>query len=263
MLLLASEGTGGALGILLLQVPLPEVNLITDTSNIFQLSDTLEYFGNLWNAGRSDDWQGIAGTRRGHFGFIAFCVWTKACLTLWNACIQSKVYAYLQYVFSPNFSMFFSNSKTFAMGSLAQISSGAIRCSFNTRFRTRFWRVLVQIPREVPEGSGADTWLGSRGFWCRYLVRFRKFPVQLPDDLEGLGEDAWWGSGGFWGGYLVRFRKVPVQRPCEVPEGFGRENAWWGSRGFRCRYLVRFRRALVQMLCEIPKGSDVFYGIST
>jgi len=22
--------------------------------------------------------------------------------------------------------------------------------------------VLVQIPREVPEGSGADTWLGSR-----------------------------------------------------------------------------------------------------
>ena len=36
------------------------------------------------------------------------------------------------------------------MGSLAQISSGAIRCSFNTRFRTRFRRVLVRIPREVP-----------------------------------------------------------------------------------------------------------------
>ena len=56
----------------------------------------------------------------------------------------------------------------------------------------------MQIPCEVPEGSSADTWLGSRGFWCRYL-----FPV-----------------------YLVRFRKVPVQRPCEVPEGFGREDAW-------------------------------------
>ena len=47
--------------------------------------------------------------------------------------------------------------QNFTMGSLAQITSGAIRCSFNTRFRTRFRRVLVQIPREVPEGSGADT----------------------------------------------------------------------------------------------------------
>ena len=63
------------------------------------------------------------------------------------------------------------------MGSLAQISSGKIRCGFNTRFRARFRRVLegsgcsgsggfpVQIPGEVPEGSGevpegsgADTW---------------------------------------------------------------------------------------------------------
>ena len=32
---------------------------------------------------------------------------------------------------------------------------------------------------------------GSGGFWCRYLVRFRKFPVQLRDEVpEGLGEDA-------------------------------------------------------------------------
>ena len=47
----------------------------------------------------------------------------------------------------------------------------------------------MQIPCEVPEGSGADTWLGSRGFWCRYLVRFRKFPVQLPDEVpEDLGD---------------------------------------------------------------------------
>ena len=44
-------------------------------------------------------------------------------------------------------------------------------------------------------------------------MRFRKFPVQLPDE------------GGFRGRYLVRLRKVPVQRPCEVPEGFGREDA--------------------------------------
>ena len=28
------------------------------------------------------------------------------------------------------------------------------------------------------------------GLWCRYLVRFRKFPAQLPDEVpEGLGED--------------------------------------------------------------------------
>ena len=50
----------------------------------------------------------------------------------------------------------FPQLPNFAMGSLAQIS-GAIRCSFNTRFRTRFWRVLVHISREVPEVSGADT----------------------------------------------------------------------------------------------------------
>ena len=38
---------------------------------------------------------------------------------------------------------------------------------------------------------GADTCLGSRGFWCRCLVRFWKFPVQLPNEVpEGLGEDA-------------------------------------------------------------------------
>ena len=53
--------------------------------------------------------------------------------------------------------MFFPPQQNFAMGSLAQISSGAIRCSFNTRFRTRFRMALVQIPHQVPEGSGADT----------------------------------------------------------------------------------------------------------
>ena len=50
----------------------------------------------------------------------------------------------------------------------------------------RFWKFPVQVLGEVP-GYGADTWLGSRGFWCRYLVRFRKFAVQLPDEVpEGL-----------------------------------------------------------------------------
>ena len=50
----------------------------------------------------------------------------------------------------------------------------------------------MQVFGEVPEGHGADSWLGSRGFWCKYPVRFRNLPVQLPDEvLEGLGEDAW------------------------------------------------------------------------
>ena len=74
----------------------------------------------------------------------------------------------------------FPQQQNFAMGSSAQISSGAIRCSFNTRFRTRFRRVPVQIPREVPEGSEAPD--GS--------VRFRRVPVQIPREVpEGSGED--------------------------------------------------------------------------
>ena len=108
--------------------------------------------------------------------------------------------------------VFFPNSKT-----LAQISSGATWCSFNTRFRTRFRRVLVQIPREVLEG-----------FWCRYLV---KIPAEA---LEGS----------------VRFRRVPVQIPCEVPEGSGADTLW-GSGSFRCRYSVRFRRVTVQKRCVV------------
>ena len=85
-----------------------------------------------------------------------------------------------------------------------------------------------------PPRASSTLW-GSGAFRRRYLVRFRKFPVQLPDGVpEGLGEDAWWGSGRFRGRYLVRFRKVPVQ------------------------IIVRFLGVLVQMLCEIPKDSDVF-----
>ena len=74
-----------------------------------------------------------------------------------------------------------------AMGSLAQNSSGAIRCSCNSRFRRRF--------RRVPEGSGADGWWGSRGFRCR-----------------------WWGSRGFRWRKVMRFRRVPVEKVDKVPE---------------------------------------------
>ena len=89
--------------------------------------------------------------------------------------------------------------------SLPQISSGAIQCSFNTRFRTQFRRVLVQIPREVPEGSGEDYMLrlrrvlcGSGRFRCRYLVMFRRVRVQIPCDVpEGSGADTLCGSGSF------------------------------------------------------------------
>ena len=46
-------------------------------------------------------------------------------------------------------------------------------------------------------------------------------------------------SGGSWYRYLVRFRRVPVQIPCEVPEVSG-AGSRWGSGGLWCRYLVRF-----------------------
>ena len=144
----------------------------------------------------------------------------------------------VHYSFLPGFTnagaiWHFPQQQNFAMGSLAQISSGAIRCSFNTRFRTRFRRLLVQIPREVPEGSGADTswgsggsrWrcrrvlCGSGGFRCRYLVRLREFPVQVLGEVpEGYGADTWLGLEGFGAGI------------------------WWGSGSFRCSYLMRFRR---------------------
>ena len=108
---------------------------------------------------------------------------------------------------------FFSHQQqNFAM----QISSGAIRCSFNTRFR------------RVPKGSGADTCWGSGGFRCRYLVRFWRVQV-----LEGSGADTCWGSRGFRCRYpvevpegssadtLFKFQRVPVQMPGEVLEGSG------------------------------------------
>ena len=94
------------------------------------------------------------------------------------------------------------------MGSLAQNSSGAIRCSCNSRFWRRFRRVLV----------------GCGGFRCRWLMRFRRVPVQMADEVpEGSGADGWWGSGGFRCRWL-RFRRVretPVQIADKVPEGSG------------------------------------------
>jgi len=70
----------------------------------------------------------------------------------------------------------FPQQQNFAMGSLAQISSGAIRCSLNTRFWARF--------RRVPEGSGGFRRVpeGSGGF--------RRVPEQIPGEVsEGSGPD--------------------------------------------------------------------------
>ena len=52
---------------------------------------------------------------------------------------------------------YYSPTAKLAMGSLAQNSFGAIRCSCNPRFRRRFRRVPVQKADEVPEGSGAES----------------------------------------------------------------------------------------------------------
>ena len=169
------------------------------------------------------------------------------------------------------------------MGSSAQNSSGVHWCRRRVRFNEvpekvpkvpeKVWEALVQsqvtfnrVPEKVPEvfaeklpekvpgslgakpsqvqqGSGE----GSGGFWCRYLVRFRKFPAQLPDEVpEGLGEDAWWGAGWGSGGFrcrdLVRFWRVLGEKMLgEVPEGSGVDTLW-GSGGLWCRCFVNFQR---------------------
>ena len=64
-------------------------------------------------------------------------------------------------------------------------------------------RVLVHIPRKVPEGSGADTSWGSGGFQWRYLPRLQRIL---------------WGSGRFRCRDLMRFRRVLVQMLCEIPK---------------------------------------------
>ena len=144
-------------------------------------------------------------------------------------------------------------------------------------------------PRLAPVRSGAASTPGSRqgsgGFWCRYLVRFRKVPAQIPGEVpEGSGEDTFWGSGSFcavpegsgadtlWGSgsfqcwysvkfrklrcrYLARFYRAWVQVPGEVPE-VSDAATWWGSGGSRWRCVVRFRRVPGQIPCEVPEGSD-------
>ena len=55
--------------------------------------------------------------------------------------------------------------------------------------------MLIQISGKVPEGSNADTLLGSGGFPCRYLLRFWRIPVQISGQLlEGSCADTCWGS---------------------------------------------------------------------
>ena len=50
------------------------------------------------------------------------------------------------------------------------------------------------------------------GLWPR-LAPVRSGAASTPGSEQG--------SGGFWCRYLVRFRRVPVQIPCEVPEVSG------------------------------------------
>ena len=99
------------------------------------------------------------------------------------------------------------------MGSLAQISFGAIR-----RYK----------------GFGAEPRLGSGGFWCGVSVRFWRVLLQiliLREVVDGSGADI-----------EVRFRKVPVQI---LRSGLGAETS--KMKGHRrmvkllnCRHLSLF-----------------------
>ena len=96
----------------------------------------------------------------------------------------------------------FAPTAKLAMGSLAQNSSGAIRCSCNTRFRRRFRSLPLQMADEVSESSEADGWRGSKGFRCRWPMRF----------------------GRFRGRWLMRFQRVVVQMADEVLESSGADS---------------------------------------
>ena len=142
--------------------------------------------------------------------------------------------------------------------------------------------VLVQILREIPEGSCEDTCWGSGGF-CAVPEGSGAdtlwFPVQVLGEVpEGYGADTWLGSRGFWRRYLMKFwrvyrwrcvvrlRRVAGQIPWEV-SGVA---TWWGSGGSRWRCVVRFRRVPVrfrkvpvQRPCEVPEdfgGEDAWWG---
>ena len=48
----------------------------------------------------------------------------------------------------------------------------------------------MQTADEVPDGSGADSRQGSGVFWCRWLTRLPRVPVQKADKVqEGSGAD--------------------------------------------------------------------------
>ena len=64
-----------------------------------------------------------------------------------------------------------------------------------------------------------------------------------------VGWDTWWGSGRFRRRYLVRSRRFPLQIPVAVPEGSGAD-AWSASGGFLCRYLLRFLALVLLPLCS-------------
>ena len=81
-------------------------------------------------------------------------------------------------------------------------------------------------------------------------------PVQLQHQVPGKVPK---GSGRFRWRYLLRFRRGPVQIPGEVSEGFNADSRRGSGAGV---YSVRFRKVRVQNLCEAPEGSDVFNGIS-
>ena len=108
--------------------------------------------------------------------------------------------------FLGGFFSFFPQQQHFAMGSLAQISSGAIRCSFNTRFRARFRRVQkvpVQILRsgsrrfrcrcwgEVSEGSGAVIWWGTMCFRAITVDCAQRLYGGFAMNCQAVGDSAW------------------------------------------------------------------------
>ena len=46
----------------------------------------------------------------------------------------------------------------------------------------------MQMADEVPKGYGADSRQGCRGFWCRWLMKLRRVPVQIGNEVsEGSG----------------------------------------------------------------------------
>ena len=65
----------------------------------------------------------------------------------------------------------------------------------NTRSYTVSNSVSSNMIAFVSIHVGWDNWWGSGGFRCRYLVRFRRFPLQIPVGvLQGSGADTCWGS---------------------------------------------------------------------